>query len=161
MLLEPTPNFWPDRKGETVRGIVVHVTEGSYESARAWIKDIKSAVSYNFIVKRDGTPVQFVDPDAAAWANGVVVSPSWPLLTPGKNPNLYTISIAYAGTAAEGPTIQQAVGLAALIGAIAKKYGIPLDETHIIPHNSIHAGKTCPGPRCSLSALRWLASLPQ
>src|SRR3972149_3946910 len=40
MELETTPNFWPDRKGETVRGIVVHVTKGTYESARSWIKNV-------------------------------------------------------------------------------------------------------------------------
>ena len=161
MEIDTTPNFWPNRPGEPVRGIVVHVTEGSYESARAWITNPASSASYHFIVKRDGTAVQFVDTDAAAWANGLVVTPTWPLLVPGRNPNLYTLSIAYAGVGSEGPTIQQAVTIAALIRQLATQYMLPIDNLHVIPHNSIHGGKTCPGQRCDMTALRWLASLPQ
>lgn len=154
-----TPNCWPDRKGESIRGIVIHCTEGTYESAKSWIVNPQSAVSYNFIVKEDGTPVEFVAPEAAAWANGLTVRPTWRGITPRVNPNLYTLSIAYAGTGAVGPTKAQALMLAGLIAEYAQKFSIPIDALHIIGHNEIRQDKSCPGKKCNMIALRWLASL--
>jgi len=156
---EYTPNFWPDRKGEIVRGIVIHVTEGSYESAKDWITRPESSASYNFIIKEDGTPVQFVPIESAAWANGLAVDPKWRGINRRVNANLYTVSIAYAGTAALGPNIQQFFTLALLSKSLAAQLNLIIDTNTLIPHNEIRADKTCPGNRCDLKALRYLSSL--
>jgi len=157
----PSPNFWPDRKGLRPLAIVIHVTEGSFESAKSWIMKEESAVSYHFIVKHDGTAVQFVYTTAAAWANGVVVNSAWAARQGKINPNLYTISIAYAGTAAVGPTAKQIVAIADLVRQVSDQYAIDISEQTVIPHNLIHTQKTCPGKKCDLVAIRYLASLAQ
>lgn len=159
MQQESTPNFWPDRKGEIVRGIVIHCTDGSFESADSWIKSVSSAVSYHYVVKPDGTPVQYVNTAAAAWANGLVVNGTWPGLIDKVNPNLYTISIAYAGDPQKGPTLQQVITMAALIKNLSTNYNLTIDENTVIPHNAIRRDKTCPGIGMDMKALRWLASL--
>lgn len=157
--LEETPNQWPDRRGHIPRAIVLHVTEGSYESARDWTKRTEAAASYHYIIKPDGTQVEFVRPDAAAWANGLVVDSKWPGIIPRENPNLYTLSVAYAGTAAAGPTLKQFLSMAYLVAALAQEYQIPIDENTVIPHNAIRADKQCPGRLLDIAALRYLSTL--
>lgn len=152
-----TPNFFKDRRGSVPTAIVVHVTEGTFESAKSWIEKIESAVSYHIIVKENGELVRFVEDHETAWANGLIVGSVWKGLEPHKNPNLYTLSIAYAGTGAKGPTFQQVMALANQIKVWAKQWNIPLDDAHIIPHHAIRTDKTCPGKYCEVSALRFIA----
>jgi len=155
----PTPNFWPDRKGHIPLAIVVHVTEGSFESAKDWTTRPESSASYHYIVREDGKIFQFVEEHEAAWSNGLVVDSKWPGIIPRVNPNLYTLSVAYSGTAARGPTLQQFLAMSSLIAQLSVTWEIPLDDLHVIPHNQIRTDKSCPGPHCEVSALRYFAGL--
>lgn len=154
-----TPNHYTDRHGEIPQAIVIHVTEGSYESAKSWIQKIESAVSYHIIVDTDGYPHRFVEDHEAAWANGIIVNPTWTGLKRRINPNLYTLSLAYSGTAQMGPTLAQVLSMAEIISNWSKEWDIPLDKLHIIPHNAIRGDKLCPGKKCDVSAIAYLASL--
>jgi N-acetyl-anhydromuramyl-L-alanine amidase AmpD len=156
--VETTPNLYQGRKGESPKAFVIHVTEGTYESAKSWIQKITAAVSYNYVVKEDGTPVCFVHPNNAAWANGLIERPTWPGIHPTINPNLYTISIAYAGFASQGPTIEQVFTIAQLLKELSTQYEIPLDDLHVIGHNQIRGDKQCPGTKCEVTGLRYLAT---
>jgi N-acetyl-anhydromuramyl-L-alanine amidase AmpD len=94
-----------------------------------------------------------VDESDTAFHAGIVVRPQWQLLKPGVNPNFYTIGIEHAGRPDDiWPDIQLATS-ATLIGEIAARWGIPVDDQHIIPHHYIRASKTCPGNWLDLNSL--------
>lgn len=139
--------------------IVLHCTEGSFESADSWIKNIQSAVSYHYVVKSDGEIVQYVKDEDTAWANGLIVNPLWEGIIERENPNLYTISIAFAGLAKEGPTLAQVVNMAKLVANLSTKHNIPIDYQHVIPHNEIRTDKLCPGSKFDTAAVRYLSTL--
>lgn len=154
-----TANQAVGRYGNKPRAIVVHVTEGTLESALSWIKDVKSRVSYHYIIGKDGSIYQIVDPENMAWSCGLVVKSTWPLLSNGSNPNEYTINIAYAGTAEEGPNRLQIYNLMELIAELCTQYKIPLDYLHIIGHNTIRTDKNCPGAKMDLPTVLYGSAL--
>lgn len=156
-----SPNCEYGRRGLKPEAIVVHVSEGSFDGSYSWLVDPKSQVSYHFLFDTTGIGVMLVDPINTAWHAGAIKNSQWSLLKPDTNPNLYTIGIAFAGYAGTGPSRSQIVGMAKKISELAKIYNIPLDNSHIIPHNIIRSDKTCPGNLCDLNALIYLAGLPE
>jgi glycosyltransferase involved in cell wall biosynthesis len=75
----------------------------------------------------------------------------------GGDPNLYTIGIEFEDAGDPLHVVrtdaQYRTG-AALIARIARRWGIPVDEEHVIGHREIFAGKDCPG---NLDKLRLIA----
>lgn len=155
-----SPNQELGRRNHKIEGFVIHITEGSYESAVNWCMDPKSQVSYHFIVNRQGDVNCLVLPENTAWHAGKVKNPTAEIITPGSNPNLYTIGIALAGFASEPPTLQQIFGVASILRTLAMYFSIPLDKKTVITHNSIRSDKICPGPFVNIDYLLWLANLP-
>jgi N-acetyl-anhydromuramyl-L-alanine amidase AmpD len=126
-----------------VKYIVIHDTEGSYDSARAHFQDPKAYVSAHYLIRsNDGQVTQMVRNNDVAWHAG-----NWYM-------NMHSIGIEHEGFAAEGATWyteQMYQSSAKLVKYLAEKYGIPLDREHILGHseyltNDAKTAHTDPGP---------------
>lgn len=141
-------NFTPGRKGiYPPDTIVIHVTEGSFASARAWFRDPAAQVSAHYGVSRKGEIEQWVDEANTAWCNGRVNMPTAAIVKERlkSNPNNWTVSIENEGTGKEELTDLQRNSLLFLTKDIATRRKIPLTRRHIIRHQEIYSLKTCPG----------------
>jgi hypothetical protein len=139
-------NFRPGRPlGFKPEAIVIHIAVGSLASVDATFNDPASKVSAHYCVAKNGDVHQYVQEMDTAFHAGIVVNPSWPLIKPKVNPNFYTIGIEHEGLPQDiWPDVQLETS-AALVGAIAQRWSIPLDTLHVIRHHQIRASKTCPG----------------
>ena len=158
--MKESPNKWIGRRGHKPEAIIIHITEGNFGGALAWLTNPKSQVSAHFLTKRDGFIEQLVSCDDTAWHAGIIKNPKWQLLKQGINPNLYTIGIENEGTINTPPTGNQIWALARLVRSLCRKYNIPCDKNHVIPHNWLRADKTCPGPYFDCEKIIWLANFP-
>jgi len=163
-----SPNFgYPDgttgRNGEKPIAIVLHIMEGTLEGSASWFNDPQSGASSHYGIGKDGRIWQFVDETNAAWTNGQVNFPSWKLLKPNINPNLYTISIEHEGFPGEPWTEAMFQADVWLIHQILQRWQIPADRDHLIGHYEIDSINRpyCPGSGCPwdrlLAELRRLA----
>lgn len=144
MKKDTTPNFWPDRGGNTIKAIVVHTCDCSFGVCANTIKNPSEEKSYHYIIDTDGEVTQFVPIEAAAWHCGKVVKSSWKGLIAGVNPNLYTVGVALAGVASQDATPRQMVALCTLLSAAAAEVGVGIDANTIVFHREIQGEKTCP-----------------
>lgn len=122
-------------KTADIKYIVIHDTEGSYESAISWFQDAQSYVSAQYVIRSsDGQVTQMVPNKDVAWHAG-----NWYV-------NTHSIGIEHEGFAADGSWYTDAMyqSSAKLVKYLAKKYGIPLDRQHIIGHDQF-AGITQTG----------------
>ncbi|HJQ09021.1 MAG TPA: N-acetylmuramoyl-L-alanine amidase [Candidatus Saccharimonadales bacterium] len=114
-----------------IKYIVIHDTEGSYQSAIDWYQDPRSYVSVQYTIRSsDGEVTQSVKNDDIAWQAG-----NWYV-------NTHSIGIEHEGFAAEGAawyTEAMYRSSAKLVRYLAEKYDIPLDREHIIGHAQFHA----------------------
>lgn len=154
-----SPNFEVGRNGFAPKAFVIHVTEGNFAGALNWCLNPSSKVSYHFLIKEDGQIYKLVDTKNTAWHAGQAVKPTWQGHTIGRNPNLETIGIAFAGFAATGPSLAQILAIRELILEYSAIHRIPIDRKNIIGHNEIRADKICPGSKISLDGLAWLCRL--
>ncbi len=120
-----------------IRYIVIHDTEGTYQSAISWIQNPISRVSAHYVIRSsDGEVTQMVRTQDVAWGAG-----NWFM-------NPHSINIEHEGFAAQGQvwfTEAMYRSSATLVRWLAKKYDIPLDRQHIVGHDDI--------PRLSLSGM--------
>ena len=128
--------------GLDVRYIVIHDTEGSYNSAIQVFQDPTYYASAHYVVRSsDGHIAQMVETKNVAWHAG-----NWYI-------NGHAIGIEHEGFAIAGATwysenMYQAS--AALVRYLAARYQIPLDRAHIIGHDDI------PGPTTSYqTGMHW------
>jgi N-acetylmuramoyl-L-alanine amidase len=138
-------NFRKQRHGFRPRAIVIHIIVGSLESAGITFRDPRSSVSAHYGVGKSGRIHQFVEETDTAFHAGIVVRPTWRLIDPHVNPNLYTIGIEHEGQPQQAWPSEQYRSSAALVREIAARWQIPPDRDHIIMHREIRASKTCPG----------------
>jgi N-acetyl-anhydromuramyl-L-alanine amidase AmpD len=112
-----------------IRYIIIHDTEGSYQSSVDWIQNPISKVSAHYVLKSsDGEVTQMVRLKDVAWGAG-----NWFM-------NPHSINIEHEGFAAQGQawyTEEMYRSSATLVRWLAKKYDIPLDRQHIIGHDDI------------------------
>jgi hypothetical protein len=115
-----------------IKYIIIHDTEGSYDSAISTFQNPASYVSANYVVRSsDGAVTEMVRPRNVSWGAG-----DWYV-------NMHAISIEDEGFAAQGATwYTEALysSCAALVRYLAARYGIPLDRQHILGHEDV------PGP---------------
>jgi N-acetyl-anhydromuramyl-L-alanine amidase AmpD len=123
-------------RSRAITAIVIHETDGSYVSATNWFLNPRSRVSSHYLVRAWGGGItQFVAEGDTAYH--------------ARNANPWTIGIEheYAPRQAIWHTDAQYRSSAALVCAIARRYGIPIDRNHIVGHNELpgtdHAD---PGP---------------
>lgn len=67
----PCPHSSPRPKGVRTSLIVLHSTDGTFESALDWFQHPESRVSSHYVVARDGRIVQCVKLEDQAWHAGV------------------------------------------------------------------------------------------
>jgi len=112
--------------------IIIHDTEGSYNSAISTFQNPASFVSANYVIRSsDGAVTEMVRPRNVSWGAG-----DWYV-------NMHAINIENEGFAAQGATwYTQALyqSCATLVRYLAARYGIPLDRQHILGHEDV------PGP---------------
>ncbi len=118
--------------------IVVHATEGSYESAMNWFQDPTSGVSAHYTVRSsDGVVGQSVSEMNIAHHAG-----NWEY-------NQTSVGIEHEGYVSDPSWYTDAMyQSSAQVGAhLVNTYGIPVDRKHIIGHDEVPgATHTDPGP---------------
>lgn len=159
MLQKPIKSFTSDRDGKKIEAIVIHVTDGSFESAVNTISNPKNEASYHFIVDTNGEITQFVDIKNTAWHAGRIVKPTWKKLKSGVNPNTYTIGIAFAGKGDDAKTTASRLSLCALVAKCAVDAGIRISSSTIVFHREIRSDKTCPGLNVNKNEIIKLAQM--
>lgn len=117
--------------------IVNHITAGRYPGCLNAMLNPAHKASSHYLVTKDGQIFQLVRDEDSAWANGKVNKPTWLLYKVGINPNNYTLSIEHEALSGEGLTEQQYQATLWLHKQLIDRWGIPVDEEHIIGHNRI------------------------
>ncbi len=147
-----SPNFgYPKgkkgRNGHKVIGIGIHISGGEWTSNYNWIMNPKANASYNTIIDRAGKIIQLVPESDAAYSHGKIVKPSWPLLKPGVNPNLYTLSASRVGSNQNLWEPAQMDSMVKYILYVADKYGFEPKWPYVFGHCHIDSvGRWyCPG----------------
>ncbi len=114
-----------------IKYIVIHDTEGSYQSAIDWFQDPRSYVAAHYVIRSsDGEVTQMVKNEDVAWHAG-----NWYV-------NMHSIGVEHEGFAAEGATwYTEAMyrSSAKLVRYLAQKYNVPIDREHIVGHDQYHA----------------------
>jgi len=107
--------------------IVIHDTEGSYDSALNLVQD-PTYLAWNYTVRSsDGQVAQHLNAKDVGWHAG-----NWYL-------NMHSIGIEHEGKAGTNGWFTEAMyqSSATLVTYLARKYDIPLDPAHIIGHDQI------------------------
>jgi N-acetyl-anhydromuramyl-L-alanine amidase AmpD len=114
--------------------IVIHDTEGSYQSAIDHFQDPASYVSAHYVIRSsDGEVTQMVKTKDTAWHAG-----NWYV-------NMHSVGVEHEGVAVEGASwYTEALyrSSAKLVRYLANKYNVPLDREHIVGHEQYYG----PGP---------------
>ena len=142
-----SPNKTTGRSGKKPIAIVNHITAGSYPGCLFWMQNSKAQASAHYLVTKTGAIHQLVRDTDTAWHAGEVRKPSWSLYN-GTNPNRYTIGIEHEGKAGDTLTEAQYQATLWLHRQLVQKWGIPVDQDHIIGHYRIDSVNrpNCPGP---------------
>ncbi len=153
-------NFTVGRPGgHRPSAIVIHRTDRTLALLRARFNDPQALMSAHYGVGRDGTVEQYVSETDTAFHAGTVVNPAWPQLQPRVNPNFYTIALELEGGPGDACPGHQLAAASSLLVEIASRWGIPLDDAHVVPHRAIRASVPCPGPGFVMAELLALAGL--
>lgn len=124
---QPSPNYGVGRDGKAIEYIILHTTEGSYDSALGWLRNPKAQASCTYLASADGSRVaQLVREADTSWGAGNL------------DYNQRGVNIEQEGHAAKGgfsDGLYQTVG--ALVGRIAQRHNIPLDRAHVIGHMDV------------------------
>ncbi len=140
-----SPNFAAGRKGLKSEAVVIHIIDGSLEGADSWFANPISQVSAHYGIGKNGEAHQYVKEEDTAWHAGRVDNPSWSLIKPNVNPNLYTIGIEHEGNSSDQWPDAMKRASASLIREICDRWQIPIDRNHIIGHYQIFSKKpNCP-----------------
>ncbi len=133
------PSNYTHSRSSSIRRIVLHTTEGSYEGAIGWFRNPGADVSAHYVVRRsDGQVTQMVPDNLTAWH--------------ACSANSDTIGIEHEGHASQASTWTAANldSSARLVGWLAARYGIPVDRDHIVGHGEVQpsycAYRYDPGP---------------
>jgi len=129
----PSPNFRAGRKGRRIIAIVNHITAGLMPGTLSWLRNPQAQASAHYLVTKKGEIFQMVNDSDMAWHAGIVKNPHWPMYD-GTNPNFYTIGIEHEALAGEVLTEPQYQATLWLHRQLVAKYGIPVDQDHIIGH---------------------------
>lgn len=151
------PSF-NNRNGQKPIIIVNHISVGSMGSMYNTFANKKNEASSHFGIGRDGSIVQYVSIDKAAWTQGKIQVPTAPIIKQiGGDPNKYAVSIeheGYAGNGLDGNLTEEQFKATCWLHkyiqtAVETIYGvrIPLNSHQVLGHYQIDSkGKPlCPG----------------
>jgi N-acetyl-anhydromuramyl-L-alanine amidase AmpD len=151
----PSNNFFPHRSGHMPRWIIIHGTAGFTSAQEVGYYFQQADVATHYTIGRDGTIVQHVSEQHAAWANGGVTEGHDVWWSTSLNPNLVTLSIEHVKPSRDNTdeiTATQKAASFLLIKHMCERYTIPRrwadPEGGITGHYSmdpIHRS-FCPGP---------------
>ena len=167
-------NYDVGRSGQAVRAVVLHIAEKTLRQVAQTVGNAASLSSAHFAIGKDGTIEQYVSIRDTALANGLrpagnswftrsnkPVSPSWPDIVAGVNPNVYTISIEHEGFPADPWTQPMAEANNRLLQWIAAQTGLTYLPHHtLIGHSEIDPidKPNCPGPQADLERIAFEAN---
>jgi N-acetyl-anhydromuramyl-L-alanine amidase AmpD len=124
---DPSPNK-SSRHGTKIDSIVIHTTEGKYNSAVSWLKNSTSKVSAHYVIREDGGEIrQLVRDEDAAWAQTYY--------------NSRGIGIECAGYSSRASTWTPGLkaALLELVSWLAKTHGVrivhPTENAYSFPNN--------------------------
>ncbi|WP_331446623.1 N-acetylmuramoyl-L-alanine amidase [Streptomyces xanthochromogenes] len=128
--------------GVDIRYIVIHDTEGSYDSSLSVFQDPTQSASAHYLIRAsDGLVSQLVPTKDTAWQAG------------NKTLNMHSIGIEHEGYAIKAGSWYsetQYESSAALVKYLATRFNIPLDREHIIGHDEV------PGPLdANVAGMHW------
>lgn len=140
----PSPNYDAGRQGKRPDLIIMHTTEGNYDGAVSWLRRPGGNSSTHYIISADGLRIaQLVKESDTAWTAGNYAY------------NLRSVNIeqeGYAGRGGFSDNLYDSAG--ALVGQIAKRWGIPLDRQHVIGHGEVpNQDHSDPGPHYDFNRL--------
>ena len=136
-----SPNKVLGRTTFKPEAIVLHTCEGDFAGCVGWVCNSSSMVSYHYVISETGEICQTVNPTDTAWHAGRINAPTWKLIKPNINPNLYTIGISCGGFAKDNHSPAQLHSLAQLVAKLCVDYKIPCDADHIVYHKEIAVDK--------------------
>lgn len=159
----PSPNFGYGGLKPKYRAVTWHITDGTLESALAWLTNPVSDASAHIVIGRRGEVYNLVPLSQASWAQGRVCNPdlSNPVIRQtverGINPNLVSYSIECAGYSRCGETGSltglQSAALQRVTAYLCWRSGLTADRTHIIGH---YQWDSCDRPCCpGYSGAEW------
>lgn len=131
-----SPNCSRGRSGKKIIAIVLHITAGLYPGCLSWMRNPAAKASAHYLVTKSGEIYQMVQDADTSWHAGFVNRPTWKLYD-GTNPNRCTLGIEFECLSGGELTEAQYQAGLWLIQELAQKYGIPVDEEHIIGHYRI------------------------
>jgi hypothetical protein len=107
--------------------IVIHNTEGSYQTALQLVQDPTYLAWHYTIRSSDGHVAQHLNNKNVGWQAG-----NWYV-------NMHSIGIEHEGYAATGTWFTEAMyqNSAKLVRYLAEEYDVPLDRAHIIGHDQV------------------------
>lgn len=119
--------------------IIIHVTEGGYQSSIDWLKNPNVEASCHYIINASGTEItRLVKDGDTAWHAGNL------------DMNYRSIGIEHTGYTAVGNFSEGLYRAGAeLTAKLCKQYGIPADRQHILAHAEVPYpnNHTDPGPK--------------
>ncbi|WP_018350604.1 N-acetylmuramoyl-L-alanine amidase [Longispora albida] len=121
-------NYATGRGGNSIKYVVIHVTQGSYAGSISWFKNGSAKVSAHYVIKSsNGEVTQMVRNKDTAWHAG------------NSTYNKQSIGIEHEGFVNEAKWFTNAMykSSAALTKAMCNKYGIPKTRSRIIGHNQV------------------------
>lgn len=152
---KPSPNRGGYAHPHEPQCVVWHITQGT--DSLGWLRSPASKASANYLIARDGTIYELVEPTVSAWANGIADSPNLanPIVAAcikqKRNLNTVSISIEHEGFTSNNKggslTPAQIAATIALTAWLCGEFGIPADRAHIFGHNQIDSVNRpyCPG----------------
>ncbi|WP_246212376.1 N-acetylmuramoyl-L-alanine amidase [Streptomyces abyssomicinicus] len=117
--------------------VVVHVTQGSYDSAVRVFKNPDHQAATHYIVDQDGSVTQMIRELDVAYHAG------------NRDYNERSVGIEHVGFVDRPKDFTDAMYAASarLTARICERYGIPVDRSHVIGHHEVPgADHTDPGP---------------
>ncbi len=138
-----TDKCYETREGASVETIIIHDTEGGWNSAVASLQN-SLGKSAHYLVGADGRVAQFITEDKGGWHCG------------NKYYNLRSIGVEHVGYATQPFPTPQYVASAKLVAHLADKYAVPKDRAHVIGHDQVPNLNKIPAssPPCSWSPAR-------
>lgn len=146
-----SPNSSPRRPGDKIQYFVVHHAADPRDLATQRDRFMKANdrnVSPNWLIGKDGSVSEIVPPDKyRAWTSGAF--------------DYQAVTVETQNTTGDptwGISEESHVAIAKLVAWASKRYGFPIDRTHVIGHREVPGAATaCPGPSMDLDKIVKLA----
>jgi hypothetical protein len=121
------PTSAPQARTHEIHYIVIHVTDGSYAGAVAWLTNPQARVSAHYVISREGDISQLVARRDIAWHSGNHLM------------NADSIGIEHEGMTDDpaGFTDEEYRASAHLVAWLVHVYDIPINRGHIIGHADV------------------------